>query len=425
MNFFSHLLSQPKRPNLLQPNPTAPQGVRRITNAPNIILIGLGTLVAGAVVTTAFCKADAMHAHPKEKLEVKSQTAETPDWLQSHQAEGVIKPQLAKAQTEPPVDLSKDKEAFDPNINNQTNAGNQPTQMTPYQEARFQQWQQHQQELQQAQMERRQTLKNSLEADTTVYHGNNSNSLAGPGGGGDGLKGTISRDADALAKINATDPAAPEPDNYLLHTRTRSVSPYEVKEGTIIPSVMIGGINSDLPGEIIAQVSHSVYDTATGQYLLIPQGTRIVGAYDHQVVNGQSRVLVIWKRLIYPDATSLTLEGMSGTDAAGYAGFKDKTNTHFWPTFRNALMLSALTAGVQLSQPRSQKGDYSYSSPQIASAALGQEMNQIGMQTVARDLNRRPTLIIRPGYVFNVMVNKDVILPPWNPQGQQAAYGGY
>ena len=175
----------------------------------------------------------------------------------------------------------------------------------------------------------------------------------------------------------------------------------------------MGGINSDLPGQIIAQVSQNVYDTATGQYLLIPQGTKLVGNYDHQVVSGQKRVLVLWNRLIYPDASSVNLSGMSGADQGGYAGFTDKTNTHFWPTFRNALMLSAITAGVQLSQPRAQKGDYSYSSQQMIAGSLGMQMNQLGAGTISRGLGQAPTLTIRPGYVFNVMVNKDVILPPW------------
>jgi type IV secretion system protein TrbI len=412
-SFFSKLFSPSKPPTAqsvgnpvaLQKNTTPPPGIQRITNAPTIILILLGSIIACGVVMTAFSKASPLHKPVKAEVENKNQLAETPDWLAQHQTDGVINSQPAKL----------DSNALIPPSDNTTSdaslAAASPTaqQNSPYEQARFQQWQEAQQERRQAIEERRAILKRSLDADTTVYtHPLSSESADSP------LTGSVQKEASPLDKLNAMDPTAPEPENYLMHTRSHPISPYEVKAGTIIPSVMIGGVNSDLPGQIIAQVSHSVFDTATGQYLLIPQGSRLVGAYDHDVVSGQSRVLVVWNRIIYPDASSLTLEGMSGADQAGYAGFHDKTNSHMWPAFRNAILLSAITAGAQLSQPRAMRGDYSYSSPQIASAALGQQMNQLGMQTIARNLNHRPTIVIRPGYVFNVMVSRDIILPPWN-----------
>ena len=99
------------------------------------------------------------------------------------------------------------------------------------------------------------------------------------------------------------------------------VSPYEVKAGTIIPAVMLGAINSDLPGQILGQVRENVYDSDTGEHLLIPQGTRLVGLYDHKIVYGQERVLITWMQLILPSASSLSLkDGMPGTDALGAQG---------------------------------------------------------------------------------------------------------
>ena len=181
---------------------------------------------------------------------------------------------------------------------------------------------------------------------------------------------------------------------------------------------MLGGINSDLPGQIMAQVSQNIYDTATGRYLLIPQGCKVIGTYDHQVLQGQQRVLVVWHRLIYPDASSVNLGEMPGADASGYAGFKDKVDTHFWPKFQNApinlqnaLMLSAITAGVQMSQPQAKAGS-SYSSQQMIAGSMGMQLNNLGMLSLASRINQ-PTVAIRPGYVFNVVINKDVILPPW------------
>jgi len=131
-------------------------------------------------------------------------------------------------------------------------------------------------------------------------------------------------------------------------------------------------------------------------------------------MQGAHRVLVVWHRLIYPDASEVNIENMNGADQSGYAGFKDKTDGHFWPTFRNALMLSAITAGAQLSQPQATTGS-TISSQQILAAAMGMQMNNLGMSTISRNLNQPPTIEIRPGYVFNVMINKDMILAPWQP----------
>src|SRR2546425_11433716 len=94
------------------------------------------------------------------------------------------------------------------------------------------------------------------------------------------------------------------------------VSPYEVKAGTIVPAVMLGAINSDLPGQILGQVQENVYDSDTGEHLLIPQGTRLEGLYDHRIVYGRERVLITWTRLILLSASSLSLkDGMPGTEA--------------------------------------------------------------------------------------------------------------
>jgi type IV secretion system protein VirB10 len=184
---------------------------------------------------------------------------------------------------------------------------------------------------------------------------------------------------------------------------------------------MLSGINSDLPGQLVAQVVQNVYDSATGKYLLIPQGAKLFGTYDHGVVLGQRRVLIVWNRIIYPDSSSLDLEGMPGQDQSGYAGFKDRVNNHVWPAFQQALLLSTLTAGVQLSQPRAQKGDYSYSSQQIVAGAMGMQLNQLGMSSYQGRSNLAPTISIRPGYRFNVMVNKDMVIPPWQTGGPTQA----
>lgn len=204
----------------------------------------------------------------------------------------------------------------------------------------------------------------------------------------------------------------PEAEIYLKHTRQNAIAPTEVKAGTIIPGVMITGVNSDLPGQIVGQVRQNVYDTATGKYLLIPAGARLVGTYDSTITNGQKRVLIAWTRIVYPDGSSVSLGNMPGADKAGYAGFKDKVNSHLGRMFTSALLLSGFSAGVQLSQPQSRGNEYS--AREIASAELGRQLGQLGIEMARRNMDIQPTIKIRPGYRFNINVTKDIILPRWN-----------
>jgi type IV secretion system protein VirB10 len=191
------------------------------------------------------------------------------------------------------------------------------------------------------------------------------------------------------------------------------VSAYEVKAGTIIPAVLLTGLNSDLPGQLVAQVREPVFDTETGQHLLVPQGARLLGLYDHQVVYGQERVLVSWKRIIFPNGASLSLrDGMPGTDAAGAAGFHDQVNHHLVRVFGSALLLSVISAGVQLSQiPDFGQGFGGPTAGNVLGAAVGQQLGQTSSELIRRGLNVAPTIEIRPGYAFNVMVTQDLVFP--------------
>lgn len=193
-------------------------------------------------------------------------------------------------------------------------------------------------------------------------------------------------------------------------------SPYEVKAGAVIPAIMIGGINSDLPGQVIAQVKENVYDSKTGQHLLIPQGSRLIGLYDSSVTYGQERVLLAWNRVIFPNGDSFNLQGMPGADKAGYAGFFDQVDNHYFKIFGNAILMSIISAGVQISQPNNGgNGNNSNQGPSVSQtvgAALGQQIGQTALTITQKNLNIQPTLKIRPGYEFNVMVTADMILPP-------------
>lgn len=205
----------------------------------------------------------------------------------------------------------------------------------------------------------------------------------------------------------------PEAEVYLARQRKAAIAPsQEIKAGWVIPGVMISGVNSDLPGQIIGQVREPVYDSATGTQCLIPAGSRVVGTYDSGVTLGQERVLVVWRRIIYPDGSSILIDNMPGTDMGGYAGFYDNVNNHYLRIFGNGLLLSVFSAGIQLSQPQASNGE-NYNSSQIIAGSLGQQMGQLGMQMAQRNMNIQPTLEIRPGYEFNIMVTKDILLPTW------------
>ncbi|MDR3734660.1 MAG: TrbI/VirB10 family protein [Acidobacteriaceae bacterium] len=199
------------------------------------------------------------------------------------------------------------------------------------------------------------------------------------------------------------------PKNYLDAVRTQAVTRYEVKAGWDIPATLEQAVNSDLPGELKALVRENVYDTATGRYLLIPQGSRVVGTYDAHVAYGQSRVQVIWNHLIFPDGSSINLSGMVGQDAQGASGFHDKVDHHYARMFGMALLTSAFSAGIQMTQGNQSSGSYGYpTNQQIATQALGQQMGELGMEIARRNMDVQPTIKVPVGYRFNIRVNRDI-----------------
>jgi type IV secretion system protein VirB10 len=217
---------------------------------------------------------------------------------------------------------------------------------------------------------------------------------------------------DAFLAGNRTPPSG----DYLRSTRTAPLSQFEIKAGWEIPAVLEQAINSDLPGELKALVMSNVYDTATGRYLLIPQGSRLVGLYDSHVGYGQDGVQVVWNRVIYPDGSSLDLDGMMGLDSHGYAGLRYQVDHHYKRLIGFAVLTSMFTAAYEISQNRRQSVLTTPSTGQTASAAVGQEMSQLGSQITRRNLNVQPTIKIPVGYRFNVRVNRDILFEaPYAP----------
>ena len=190
------------------------------------------------------------------------------------------------------------------------------------------------------------------------------------------------------------------------------VSPYQVMAGTIIAASLITGINSDLPGSVIAQVTENVYDTPTGKYLLIPQGSRMIGTYDSVVAFGQERALVVWQRIILPDGSSIVIENLPGTDTAGYAGLEDKVNFHTWKLLKGIALSTLLAVSTELTF-----GNQESDLVKAIRESVQDSANQVGQSLTERNLNIQPTITIRPGWPLRIIVNKDMILRPYSVKG--------
>ncbi len=203
-----------------------------------------------------------------------------------------------------------------------------------------------------------------------------------------------------------------ERDKWQLGHRRVAGADFELKTGTIIPGMLITGIKSDLPGEISGQVSSDVYDTATGNYLLIPRGSKIHGVYDSRVVLGQERVLVAWSRILFPDGSSITLGAMPGADMAGYSGFHGSVDNHTWKIFGNALLMSLISGGAAYAMDSAGGGSSSSDNPSVLNemgGALASQMNQTSTKLLQRNSSIKPSLGLEPGYRFNVVVTKDIV----------------
>jgi type IV secretion system protein VirB10 len=207
-----------------------------------------------------------------------------------------------------------------------------------------------------------------------------------------------------LSKARGTQSA-----NYLKSTRNPALSPYEIKAGWEIPAVMEQVLNSDLPGELKALVTSNVYDTATGQYVLIPQGSRLVGIYSSQVGYGQDGVQVIWHRVIFPDASSLDLGGMAGQDSRGQSGLRHKVDRHYKRLIGFAVLTSLFAAASDLATSRNRSMLSYPSRGEVFGAAIGREATELGAQVTRRNLNVQPTIRVPVGYKFNVRVNRDIL----------------
>lgn len=198
---------------------------------------------------------------------------------------------------------------------------------------------------------------------------------------------------------------------YLPNRVVPQISLYELKRGSIIPATLITGLNSDLPGRISAQVSRNVYDSATGLRLLIPQGAKLFGRYDSKLSFGQQRLLVIWTDLVFPDGATLQIGGMAGVDSEGYGGFNDKVDRHLLRTFGSAALVALIGVGIDLSLPESSTLAMQDTASDAARRNFAESFGRVAEQSISKNLNVQSTIRIRPGYMFNVLVDQDIVFP--------------
>ena len=195
---------------------------------------------------------------------------------------------------------------------------------------------------------------------------------------------------------------------YNPHRLQDPISPYQVMAGTIIAASLITGINADLPGPVIAQVTEPVYDTVSGQHLLIPQGSRVIGRYDSVIAFGQERALVVWQRIILPDGSSLMIEALPASDRAGYAGLEDQVDFHTWRLLKGIAFSTLLGVSTELTF-----GQEESELVRAIREASQESASQVGERLVERNLDIPPSITIRPGWPLSIIVQSDLVLRPY------------
>ncbi|SIT54850.1 putative TRBI CONJUGAL TRANSFER TRANSMEMBRANE PROTEIN [Mesorhizobium prunaredense] len=195
---------------------------------------------------------------------------------------------------------------------------------------------------------------------------------------------------------------------YNPHALQTPASPNQLMAGSVIAASLITGINSDLPGFVVAQVTENVHDTLTGSILLIPQGSRLIGTYDSVVAFGQKRALLVWQRIILPDGSSIEIDNLPATDTAGYAGLEDKIDFHTWQLIKGVALATLLGVGTELSF-----GENESDLVKAIRESTQQNVSQAGQRITEKNLNVQPTITIRPGWPLRVIVHKDLVLRPY------------
>ncbi|MCF6775731.1 TrbI/VirB10 family protein [Thiotrichales bacterium 19X7-9] len=220
------------------------------------------------------------------------------------------------------------------------------------------------------------------------------------------------------------------------NTIQKPISKYTIFAGSVIPAILQTKLVSNLPGTVVARVNQNVYDTATGQYLLIPKGSTLIGLYNSSVTYGQYQLQAKFIRLIRPDGSSIVLPNQVGVDDMGVSGLEDEVDNHWMQLIGAAALATVFNIPAVIAQNQQNNntqscsydssGNYTCNSNLGSTAvnsafqSIGQTATEIGGKLVDRSMNIQPTIIINAGKTFAVMVTKDLVLPPYHisPIGQ-------
>lgn len=229
-----------------------------------------------------------------------------------------------------------------------------------------------------------------------------------PAGAPSGAAPSLAEPEPAAARAAGPRPTLAASSNVSPHRIEAAASPWLISSGSVIAGSLVTGLNSDLPGLVVGQVSENIYDSITGRTLLIPQGARLIGRYESDTAYGQQRAFVVWQRIIWPDGASLTLDDAPASDASGYAGIRDRVDAHGWQLIKGVALSTLLGVGTELSTGNDES--------ELVRAMRGsaqQSGSRAGDRLVGRSLDIKPTIIIRAGTPVHVLVHKDLVLRPW------------
>ncbi|TFZ62421.1 TrbI/VirB10 family protein [Photobacterium damselae subsp. piscicida] len=204
-------------------------------------------------------------------------------------------------------------------------------------------------------------------------------------------------------------------DGYLDNSKKPLGTPYTLAIGSLIPAALVGALNSDIAGTVTATLTQNVYDSATGAILLLPQGTKLVGQYQGQVAFGQERLPVQWYRVNFPDGSTVNLRGMDGVDVGGQTGFAGEVDNHYWRLFGQSTLLGLIAGGTTAAVSTKSNANEVSPAQTVANGVISQYA-QVGTSLIQKNLQISPTITVPSGYEFNIILTKDVVLPPY--QGQ-------
>ena len=189
------------------------------------------------------------------------------------------------------------------------------------------------------------------------------------------------------------------------------LSPFEIKEGTLIPALLETAISSDLAGGVRARITRDVFDSRTQRHLLIPKGSTLIGSSEGAAAVGRNRLAVAWERVILPDGRSLPLAAWETKDGEGAGGVRAGVDRHLLRVFSGAMMVSLIGAGVQVATYGQGGGagyGYGASRGHLVGGAVAAEFGEVSAELLRRSLDARPTVTLPAGQPFHVFARADL-----------------